>query len=97
MKELVNLKNTLVENDKLIPKDKEVSDHFSQFFKNDVKNFDIKGYNTSASSKNNPTNIAIEKFREKPSVRSIKKKMQFLEFFVFSKQRLMSLKKKLID
>ena len=42
MKELVNLKNTLVENDKLIPKDKKVSDHFSQFFKNDVKNFDIK-------------------------------------------------------
>ena len=37
------------------------------------KNFDIKGYNTSVSSKNNPTNIAIEKFREKPSVRSIKK------------------------
>ena len=83
MKELVNLKNTLVENDKLIPKDKKVSDHFSQFFKNDVKNFDIKGYNTSASSKNNPTNIAIEKFREKPSVRSIKKKKVISGIFCF--------------
>ena len=50
------------------------------------KNFDIKGYNTSVSSKNNPTNIAIEKFREKPSVRSIKEKCNFWNF-LFSANR----------
>ena len=72
-KEISKSNITLVENYKVVPKDKKLSVNFSKSFQNAVKNLDIREYNTSVPSANNPIDTVIETFRVYPCIRFIKK------------------------
>ena len=89
-------RNTLVENDELITKDKELSDHFSQFLKMLPKIMISKGIIHLYQAKAILLILSLRNFIDNPSVRSIKEN-EMSGFFLFSKQRLMSFKKKSID
>ena len=70
-------KITLVEKEELVSSEYDVAQRFNQFFSNIVKNIDIAKYvvedTLHLNLKNNPTLMAILKYRDHPSIPPIKR------------------------
>ena len=70
-------KITLVENEELVSSEFDIAQRFNQFFSNIVKNLDIPKYvvgdTLHLNLKNHPTLMAILKYRDHPSIITIKR------------------------
>ena len=83
-----NGKINLVENDNVASDDSEIAEIFKIFFENAVKNFNVLGDSDSLSPTfhlDNPVDIAVEKFKNHPSIILIKSNLNFFNNF-FLKQ-----------
>ena len=80
-------KITLIDNDEIISNDVIVAETMNDFFSNAVAELDIKGYDTDFSPNivnDNISNI-INKFKNHPSILSIKERVDITETFTFLK------------
>ena len=77
---------TLFENGDILEDDKKVSQIFSNFFSNAVKNLNIEGSKDllmETVSEHDPINRAIQKYEEHPSILKIKEKIDGSDVFSF--------------
>ena len=77
---------TLFENGNILEDDKKVSQIFSNFFSNAVKNLNIEGSKDllmETVSEHDPINRAIQKYEEHPSILKIKEKIDGSDVFSF--------------
>ena len=81
-----NVKINLVENDNTVSDDSEIAETFKIFFENAVKNFNVLGDSDSLSPTfhlDNPVDIAVEKFKNHPSIILINSNVNFFNNFFF--------------
>ena len=82
----VSNKINLVENNNIVSDDYEIAETFEVFFENAVKNLNVLGDSDSLSPTfhlDNPVNIAVEKFKNHPSITLIKSNVNVSSNFFF--------------
>ena len=82
----VSNKINLVENDNIVSDDYEIAETFKTFFENAVKNLNVLGDSDSLSPTfhlDNPVDIAVEKFKNHPSITLIKRNVNVSSNFFF--------------
>ena len=82
----VSNKINLLENDNIVSDDYEIAEAFKIFFENAVKNFNVLGDSDSLSPTfhfDNPVDIAVEKFKNRPSIILIKSNVSVSNNFFF--------------
>ena len=91
-------KITLVEGDKIISADKDIAQKFDKFYKNAVSSLNIQcdsEFVNECESLEDPVEIAIQKFKNHPSIMSIKENIVSPEIFKFHKINLDDILKEL--
>ena len=91
-------KITLVEGDKIISADKDIAQKFDKFYKNAVSSLNIQcdsDFVNECESLEDPVEIAIQKFKNHPSITSIKENIVSPEIFKFHKINLDDILKEL--
>ena len=83
-------KINLVENDNIVSDDDEIAETFKIFFEDAVKNFNMLGDSVSLSPTfhlDNPVDIAVEKFKNHPSI-TLLKVMSISSIISFSRRQI---------
>ena len=91
-------KITLVEGDEIISADKDTAQKFDKFYKNAVSSLNIQcdsDFANECEGLEDPVEIAIQKFKNHPSIKSIKENIVSPEIFKFHKINLDDILKEL--
>ena len=82
----VSNKINLMENDNIVSDDYEIAETFKIFFEKAVKNLNVLGDSNSLSPNfhlDNPVDVAVEKFKDHPSITLIKSSVNVSSNFFF--------------
>ena len=75
--QIIDDKIILLEEDKIVSDDLKISEIFNEYFTNITKNLNTEPWPSDYTAENDPVKMAMHKYRNHPSIITIKEKMKF--------------------